>query len=231
MAAWDEVIDFDNVGDWPMELDVWLKLLNPPPADQQERASIEQIVGMHLRQSRIRTYHCTRLLPSEVEAIKRDGLRPASTKLARDKREAAAAAGRPLPFWAQDDPSGKIWFYHRRADLEAAISGAQLRSWGGKELLATSRGVVDSAAKPYIIAFSHPVSKLKYVFGRGWCALDRKIINQYLAQSSSVSPGDTAFESCIDEPVPVEASDIIPADDVRFRALTNYCDELHLHAA
>lgn len=24
MAAWDDVIDFDNVGEWPMELSGWL---------------------------------------------------------------------------------------------------------------------------------------------------------------------------------------------------------------
>jgi hypothetical protein len=127
MAVWDDVIDFDNVGDWPMELSTWLKLLNPPPADRQQRASIEHMVGMQLRRSKIRTYHCTRLLVSEAEAIKREGLRPASTELARDKRKAATAAGRPLPFWTQDDPSGRIWFYHRRADLQAAGPGPKVR--------------------------------------------------------------------------------------------------------
>lgn len=230
MAASDDVIDFDNVVDWPMELAGWVKLVNQP-AGHQQQAQAEHLVRECLQRSRIWTYHCTRLLASEVEAIKRDGLRPASTELARDKSEAATAAGRPLSFWAQVDPSGKIWFYHRRADLQAAISGALLRSWGGKELLATSRGFVDAAAKPYIIAVSYPVSKLKYVFGRGWCALDTKIINQYLAQSSPVAPEDTAFESCIDEPVAIEANDIIPAGNVRFSALTDYCDELHFHAA
>lgn len=230
MAAWDDVIDFDDVGNWPMELNTWLKLLNPPPADPEQRAGIEQIVGTHLRQSRVRTYHCTRLLPSEVEAIKRDGLWPASSELARDKREAASAAGRPLPVWAQDDPSGKIWFYHRRADLDAAIAGSLLRSWGGKELLAASRGVVDSAAKPYIIAFDYPVRELKYVFGISRCRLETRIINQHLAQFSSVSPEDTAFESYTDKSVLIEEKNIIPARDVRFSALTNYCDELHFAA-
>jgi hypothetical protein len=231
MAAWDDVIDFDDVGNWPMELNTWLKLLNPPPADPEQRARIEQIVGTHLRQSRVRTYHCTRLLPSEVEAIKRDGLWPASSELARDKREAASAAGRPLPVWAQDDPSGKIWFYHRRADLDAAIAGALLRSWGGKELLASSRGVVDTAARPYIIAFDYPIKCLKYVFGNSWCGLETKIINQYCSQSTSVAPEDTSFESCTEKLVRMEAAQILPARDVRFAALTNYCDELHFHAA
>jgi hypothetical protein len=230
MAAWDDVIDFDNVGDWPMELAEWVKLVNQSVGHQQQ-AQAQHLVRECLQRSRIKTYHCTRLLESEVEAIKRDGLRPGSTELARDKSEAARAAGRPLPLGTQADPSKKVWFYHRRADLQAAISGALLRSWGGKELLATSRGVVDSAAKPYIIVVSYPVSKLKYVFGRGWYALDTKIISQYLTQSSPVAPEDTAFESCIDEPVAVEANDIIPAGDVRFSALTNYCDELHFHAA
>src|SRR6202034_1092911 len=218
-------INFDNVGDWPMELNTWLKLLNPPPADQEQRARIEQTVATHLRQSRIRTYHCTRLLASEVEAIKREGLRPPSTDLARDKREAASASGRPVPFWAQDDPSDKIWFYHRRADLDAAIAGSLLRSWGGKQLLASSRGVVDLAAKPYIIAFSCPVADLKYVLGDHWCALETKIINQYLAQSSPATPAATAFESCIEKPVRVEAGDIISSEDARFSHLTNYWDD------
>jgi hypothetical protein len=136
-----------------------------------------------------------------------------------------------LPFWAQDNPSDKIWFYHRRADLDAATAGAFLRSWGGKELLATSRGVVDSAAKPYIIAFDHPVKELKYVSGISWCRLETKIINQYLAQSSPAAPQDTAFESYTDGSVQIEVRDIIPTRDARFSALTNYCDELHFHAA
>lgn len=70
---------------------------------------------------------------------------PASPELARDKREAARNSGRPLPLWAQEDPSAKIWFYHRKSDLDAAIAGPLLRSRGGKELLIGSRGVVDSA--------------------------------------------------------------------------------------
>lgn len=229
MAAWDDVIDFDAVGHWPMELTGWLKLLEAPSSEEQ-RARVEQLVRECLQMSRIRTYHCTRLLPSEVEAIKREGLRPPSADLARDKREAASAAGRQLPYWAQDNPSDKVWFYHRRADLDAAIAGSLLRSWGGKELLAASRGVLDSAAKPYIIAFNYPVKELKYVFGISHCRLETRIINQYLAQFSSVAPEDTAFESYTDRSVLIEEENIIPARDVRFSALTNYCDEVHFAA-
>ena len=230
MAVWDNVIDFDVVDDWPMELMGWLRLLDQSPDEGQEEF-VRQRVPENLLQSRIRTYHCTRLLPSEVEAIKRDGLRPASSCLARDKQEAAIAAGRPFPSWTQDSPSRKIWFYHRRADLDAAIAGRLLRSWGGKELLAISRGIVDSAARPYIIAFDYPIQSLRYVFGNSWCALHTKIMNRYRGQSSSVPPEDTAFESCTEEPVQIEGKEIISAQDVRFRALTNYCDELHFHSA
>src|ERR1700722_20528152 len=106
MAAWDDVIDFDVVGHWPMELTGWLRLLEAPSA-QEQRARVEQLVREYLQVSRIRTYHCTRFLASEVEAIKREGLRPPSADLARDKREAASAAGRPLPFWAPENPSDK----------------------------------------------------------------------------------------------------------------------------
>lgn len=230
MAAWDDVIDIDDVSDWPMELTGWLRLLDQS-AGQPQQVPVEQLVRECSQRLRIRTYHCTRLLASEVEAIKREGLRLPSADLARDKREAASAAGRPLPFWAQDNPSDKIWFYHRRADLDAAIAGALLRSWGGKELLATYRGVVDSLARPYIISFDYPVKELKCVFGISRCRLETKIINQYLAQSSSVAPQDTAFESYTDRPVQIEERDIITALDLRFSALTNYCDELHFHAA
>lgn len=230
MAAWDDVIDFDNVGEWPMELSGWLKLLQSP-TDQEQRSQTVQLVRKCLQGATIRTYHCTRLLPSEVESIKVNGLLPASPELARDKREAARNAGRPLPFWAQEDPSGKIWFYHRKSDLDAAIAGPLLRSWGGKELLIGSRGIVDSAAKPHIIAFNCPVPELKYVFGNGWCALETKIINRYLAQFSPVAPADIAFESCIDKTVRVKASDIISPEDARFSDLTNYWDDLHFHVA
>jgi len=57
-----------------------------------------------------------------------------------------------------------------------------------------------------------------------------KISNQYHGQSSTVAPEDTAFESCTEKPVRVEATEIIPTE-VRFSALTNYRDELHFHAA
>lgn len=230
MAAWDDVIDFDNVGEWPIELSGWLKLLQSH-TDQEQRSQTVQLVRKCLQGARIRTYHCTRLLPSEVESIKVNGLMPASPALAREKREAARNAGRPLPFWTQEDPSGKIWFYHRKSDLDAAIAGPLLRSWGGKELLIGSRVTVDSAAKPHIIAINCPVAELKYVFGNGWCALDTKIINQYLAQFSPAAPADTAFESCIDKPVRVEASDIVSMEDALFSDLTNYWDDLHFHVA
>lgn len=230
MAAWDDVIDFDNAGEWPMELSGWLKLLQSP-ADEEQRSQIVQLVRKCFQEARIRTYHCARLLPSEVESIKVNGLLPASLDLARDKREAARNAGRPLPFWAREDPSGKIWFYHRKSDLDAAIAGPLLRSWGGKELLTESRGVVDSAAKPHIIAFNCPVAELKYVFGNGRCALETKIINQYLVQSAAAAPADTAFESCSQKPVRVEASDIVSPQDARFRDLTNYWDDLHFQVA
>jgi hypothetical protein len=151
--------------------------------------------------------------------------------LARDKREAARNAGLLLPFWTQEDPGGKIWFYHRRSGLDAPIAGPLLRSWGGKELLANTRGIVDSLAKPYIIAFNCPVAELKYVFGNHWCALETKIINQYLAQCSPAMPAATAFESCIDKPVQVEARDIISSEDARFGDLTNYWDDVHFHVA
>jgi len=228
MAAWDDVIDFDNVGDWPMDLSEWLRLLKSS-ADEGQRPQIVQNIRRSLQGARIRTYHCTRLLPSEVESIKANGLQPSSPDLAQDKREAARNAGLPVPFWTQEDPRGKIWFYHRRSDLDAAIAGPLLRSWSGKELLANTQGVVDLAAKPYVIAFDYRVADLKYVFGNHWCALETKIINQYLAQSSLTTPEATAFESCIEKPVRVQAGDLISSDDARFSGLTNYWDDVHSH--
>jgi hypothetical protein len=43
MAAWDDVIDFDNFGEWPMELSGWLKLLQSL-ADEEQRSQIVQLV-------------------------------------------------------------------------------------------------------------------------------------------------------------------------------------------
>jgi hypothetical protein len=78
MAAWDDVIDFDTVGDWPMELSGWLKLLNP--ADQEQWPHIVQRIQGFVRGARIRTYHCTRLLPSEVESIECNGITASVTR-------------------------------------------------------------------------------------------------------------------------------------------------------
>ena len=39
MAAWDDVIDFDNVGEWPMELSGWPKLFQST-ADEERRSQI-----------------------------------------------------------------------------------------------------------------------------------------------------------------------------------------------
>jgi hypothetical protein len=98
-------------------------------------------------------------------------------------------------------------------------------------LLAGSRGVLDLAAKPYIIVFNCPVADLKYVFGDHWCALETKVVNQYLAQSSPATLAATAFESCIEKPVRVEASEIISSDDAHFGDLANYWDDVHFHVA
>jgi hypothetical protein len=48
MAAWDDVIEFDNVGDWPMELTGWLKLLDQS-ADQDQRAFVGRLVREYLQ--------------------------------------------------------------------------------------------------------------------------------------------------------------------------------------
>jgi hypothetical protein len=39
MAAWDDVIDFDNVDDWPMQLTSWLRLLEQSAGHEQEHGS------------------------------------------------------------------------------------------------------------------------------------------------------------------------------------------------
>ena len=52
MAAWDDVIDFDNVGEWPMELSGWLKLLQTT-ADEEQRSQIVQLVRKCLQEARI----------------------------------------------------------------------------------------------------------------------------------------------------------------------------------
>ena len=43
MAVWDDVIDFDSVGNWPMELTGWLRLLDQS-ADHGQRALVGERV-------------------------------------------------------------------------------------------------------------------------------------------------------------------------------------------
>jgi hypothetical protein len=55
MPAWDDVIDFDNVGDWPMQLAGWVKLVNQS-AGHQQQAQAEHLVRECLQRSQIRAY-------------------------------------------------------------------------------------------------------------------------------------------------------------------------------
>lgn len=50
-------------------------------------------------------------------------------------------------------------------------------------------------------------------------------------QSSAGALEDTAFESCAETPGADKAREIIAAGAVRFNSLSDYCDELHFHAA
>lgn len=139
--------------------------------------------------------------------------------------------GRPLPSWIQDDPTGKLWFYHRKQDRDTAIVGPLLASRGGKESLRSSGGIVDSAAKPYIIALKYPALGLRFVYGNGYCRLETKVINAYLAQFHGSAYQDTAFESCTNDLVRPEPGDLISIEDVRFSDLTNYWEDLHFRGA
>lgn len=73
MAAWDDVIDFDNIGEWPMELTGMAEpAQRARPADEEQKLRVAHLVRGFSERSKIKAFHCTRLLPSEVEAI-RDG--------------------------------------------------------------------------------------------------------------------------------------------------------------
>jgi len=48
MAVWDDVIDFDNVGNWPMELTGWLRLLDRS-ADHGQHALVAERLRENLQ--------------------------------------------------------------------------------------------------------------------------------------------------------------------------------------
>ena len=100
-AAGDiRVVDVDDRTSWPSTIsDQVAEWIEHAPADVEHSdeldlpANAEAAMRTHLNGYRIRVYHCTRLLPHEVQTIETVGLRPLTPALIADRLDAAAAHG------------------------------------------------------------------------------------------------------------------------------------------
>lgn len=148
------VIDIDEDGTWPRELPAFIERL---AADNRGVTTCDQLnlpagaaLVPFLVGTRLRAYHGTRLLDSEIVALRRDGLRPLGDGLVKDKLAAAVTAGlldertasELLETYAahasfdDDEPERtlEICFVVSRPQLDAKTDGllAFMSAWGGE---------------------------------------------------------------------------------------------------
>lgn len=101
----DSLVDADHPDTWPQNVMAWvrdvseiLKGSTPHTSDlilpnDDDEDQFRSLFSGRL----VRAYHATRLLPHEVAGIRRDGLRPLSEEMLRDRLAAAQHAGYLAP--------------------------------------------------------------------------------------------------------------------------------------
>lgn len=159
----ERVIDIDERATWPTDLteqiDAWALQFGgtteytndlPVPLEYEDRIR-ELLVDGRL----LRTYHCTRLLPHEVQMVLKQGLRRLSSNLMRDRIDAAQAEGFLTKVEANEMHNGHVFAageaQYRRDRVCLVLSRSifyespysvkpLLSSWGGEALSMSSTG-------------------------------------------------------------------------------------------
>lgn len=160
----ERIIDIDERATWPTDLsvqiDAWAAQFGgtteytndlPLPLEYEDRIR-DLLTGGRL----LRTYHCTRLLPHEVQMVLKQGLRPLSSNLMRDRIDAARAEGFLAKAEANEMHNGHVFaageaqyrkdrvclilsrsiFHESPYSVEPLLS-----SWGGEALSMSSTAV------------------------------------------------------------------------------------------
>lgn len=162
VSSWS-VIDPDEVSSWPpaaaaevLDLAAQLRGTTDSPSDLAIDFEHEDAFRARLTGHRVLAYHATRLLPHEVDDVRRVGLRAASLELIRDRIDAALTAGAITPEDAGDFRTANVFderdhtvdvrqgvvnaFLGRRT-IDDDIGGLWrlLTTWGG-EIVSMSAG-------------------------------------------------------------------------------------------
>jgi hypothetical protein len=137
-------VELDDVTTWPAP---FRDVVEASAADADEdswfSSSDDAVAVAALMGYRLRAYHCTRLTPREVNAVRSDGLRPLSPEFTRERlsnvvadhhlteQEAALYAKTTLP--SAVNRAGRVSLFTDRASLASAPQiGYLVEFWGGR---------------------------------------------------------------------------------------------------
>jgi hypothetical protein len=146
-------VDVDDLSTWPPALTAWLR----PLADSSEATDAIAISLIEreprlldlLAGRKLLAYHCTRLLPSEVAAVRANGLRALTAALVEERLRRAAREGAITEAEAtrlagtsvyalgeQEHREGRVCAILGRSVLDDHPAGAEplLSAWGGEAI-------------------------------------------------------------------------------------------------
>jgi len=212
-----------------------LRIRSPRPAGTESRLMLLAALNRELRDCRICGYHCTRLHEAEIVSIRREGLRPLSTKLARQRIERMVRLGvlpqhlaqRLLSKNAVDDHAGArcgmVWLVFTRNLLKDEGGVERLfRSWGGEALYyyyeqdATIGPALRSIGMPAIIEAAVPALSVD-----SFVSVGERFLNAYLARRRISLEHGSAMEGHVQAAIPGrDILRIITIEDPAFEALT-----------
>jgi hypothetical protein len=163
--AHDGAVEIDLVETWPAPLLAWAHQAAVNRADALGEGYIfgfseqDPDVWSHIGERGVRAYHCTRLLPHEIDDVRHRGLVPLSHVLVDERIESAKRHGHLSHREAELCPSrwstlrasqgeyraGLVWAVAGRSILDREAQGLSgfLSSWGGESVFG---GPIDESA-------------------------------------------------------------------------------------
>lgn len=163
-------------------------------------------------------WHCTRLLPAEVERIRQDGLKVHDTELFRRRLSEALAAGALSEPESQElltrssagdrGRKGVLWFVTERELLRSEPDvGPLLSHWGGEAIYSTAlpdgtfRSRLASIGRPAIVSVRIPTASLADM----WLPLAERLVNRWLAAEGTTTEHGWSFDAKLRTDLPPAA--------------------------
>lgn len=214
------------------------------PPTNQYRLEYERLVACIERLlcgNRLVGYHCTRLLPAEIDSIRKGGLRTLSTDLVTERLCALVDSGKMHPEQRRfilestilrshlanqhGNRTGMLWLCPNRSALRDANGVHRLfRSWGGEALYAGFEdepyiaNVLTTIGQPAIVKCAIPLP-INALYG---CRAPNFISNAVCPPIAYPEPS-TNFDLSVSRDLkPSEVTDVILFGDPRFEDLTSH---------